>query len=143
MLLPFVTKTRDQASGLEAVTTVHEPAKIPSPDDDPSAAPNEPVVDLDHLFGFTDGDLQLERELSALFLSSTQVYLERMHHALQSGEDWSKDAHALKGASANFGAKGLAGLAQAAEHSAPSETQLTSIATAMEAVKRFFEARLG
>lgn len=143
MLLPFVTKPRDQASGFEAVTAVSEPAKTPSQGDDPSAAPSEPAVDLDHLFGFTDGDLQLERELSALFLSSTQVYLERMRHALQTGESWNKDAHALKGASANFGAKGLAGLALEAEHSAPSDTQLTSIATAMDAVKRFLEARLG
>ncbi len=134
---------KGQASGLKAVTVVTEPAKTPNPCNDPDAAPNEPIVDLDHLFGFTDGDLQLERELSALFLSSTAVYLERMRHALHNGESWSNDAHALKGASANFGAKGLAGLAQAAEHAEPSDAQLTSIAAAMEAVKRFFEARLG
>jgi CheY-like chemotaxis protein len=45
----------------------------------------EPVVDLDHLRQFTDRDPQLEGELSALFLSTAEVYLQDMHAALREG----------------------------------------------------------
>jgi DNA-binding response OmpR family regulator len=74
----------------------------------------QPLIDLAHLFGFTDGDRQLEGELLTLFLSSAEVYLARMTEALRSGQSWSAVAHALKGASANLGARRVMELALAA-----------------------------
>jgi CheY-like chemotaxis protein/HPt (histidine-containing phosphotransfer) domain-containing protein len=99
----------------------------------------EPVLDLDHLRDFTDGDPQLEGELSALFLSTAEVYLRDMRAALHEGRAWSASAHALKGASANLGARGVAALALTAERSAPSRAQLDAIEAAIGQVRAFFE----
>ena len=52
------------------------------PDDDA-----EPVIDLTHSRGFTDGDPQLEGELLTLFLSSADVYLIRFADALRPARD--------------------------------------------------------
>lgn len=105
--------------------------------------PDEPIVDLGHLCGFTDGDVQLERELAALYLSSADLYLARMDEALRTGDTWAASAHALKGASNNLGARRVAQLALDAERSPPSETQLASIRHAIEEVRRFFADRQG
>jgi HPt (histidine-containing phosphotransfer) domain-containing protein len=99
----------------------------------------EAVLDLDHLRGFTDGDPQLEGELSALFLSTAEVYLRQMREALHEGRAWTPIAHALKGASANLGARGVAALALTAERSAPSRAQLDAIESAIDQVRAFFE----
>jgi HPt (histidine-containing phosphotransfer) domain-containing protein len=93
------------------------------------------VLDLDHVRGFTDGDPQLESELFALFLSSAGLYLKRMAEALQTGASWQQTAHALKGASANLGARRLAALALHAECSDPSEAQLREISRALDEVR--------
>lgn len=103
--------------------------------------PDDPVVDLGHLCGFTDGDVQLERELAALYLSSADLYLARMDEALRTGDTWATTAHALKGASNNLGARRVAHLALDAERSPPSETQLAAIRHALEEVRRFFASR--
>ena len=106
----------------------------------------EPAIDLDHLSGFTDGDLQLEGELLALFLSSTEVYLARMGEALragEAGESWSASAHALKGASANLGARRVMGLALVAERSPPDATRLEALRAAVEEVRAFGQTHTG
>jgi HPt (histidine-containing phosphotransfer) domain-containing protein len=102
----------------------------------------EPVLDLDHLRGFTDGDPQLEGELSALFLSTAARYLHGMRDALAAGRPWASIAHALKGASANLGARRLATLARLAEASAPDRAQLDAIAHALEEVRALFARRV-
>lgn len=107
----------------------------------PDAPAHEPVVDLQHLHQFTDGDPQLEGELSALFLSTTEVYLRDMHDALQGGRPWTPIAHALKGASANLGARRIAKLARGAERSEPSRSQLEAIERAVDEVRMFFDRR--
>jgi CheY-like chemotaxis protein/HPt (histidine-containing phosphotransfer) domain-containing protein len=99
----------------------------------------EPAVDLDRLRQFTDGDPQLQGELSALFLSTTEVYLQDMREALRAGRPWSSTAHALKGASANLGARRIAALALVAERSEPSPAQLEAIEAAIDEVRAFFE----
>jgi CheY-like chemotaxis protein len=101
----------------------------------------EPIVDIDHLLSFTDGDLELEGELSALFLSSAEAYLEKMSRSLPTGTAWKSSAHALKGASANLGARRLAALAQAAEHHAPAAADLHVLRRAIDEVSAFFDAR--
>jgi CheY-like chemotaxis protein len=98
----------------------------------------EPVLDVDHLRGFTEGDLQLERELSSLFLSTAEMYLDGMREALTSGRPWTSIAHALKGASANLGARRLSALALLAERSEPDRAQLEAIEHAVEEVRALF-----
>ncbi len=103
----------------------------------------QPVIDLDHLFGFTDGDQQLEGELLTLFLSSAEVYLARMAEAVRTGQSWAAVAHALKGASANLGARRVMELALAAERSPPSAAQLEALRAAVEEVGGFERTRSG
>jgi CheY-like chemotaxis protein/HPt (histidine-containing phosphotransfer) domain-containing protein len=105
------------------------------------AGAGEPVIDLAHLSGFTDGDLQLESELAELYLSSAGVYLERMEEALAAGGAWRSPAHALKGSSANLGARRVASLARDAEHEPPAATRLAALREAVEEVARFFARR--
>lgn len=104
-------------------------------------APLEPIIDLDHLLSFTDGDLELESELSILFLSSAEAYFDKMSRSLQSGTPWTSSAHALKGASANLGARRLATLARSAEHQAPAAADLQVIRRAIDEVSAFFGER--
>jgi two-component system sensor histidine kinase/response regulator len=101
----------------------------------------EAALDFDHLGGFTDGDLQLEDELVTLYLSTADVYLQRMRDALGNAETWTAVAHALKGASGNLGARRVQSLALAAEHSAPSPAQLEVIERAIDEVRESFAAR--
>lgn len=106
---------------------------------DDDAAP--PILDIDHLASFTDGDSALESEIAALYVSSTEVYLERMHEALAAATPWTRFAHALKGASSNLGAQRVAALALTAERSPPSADQLAALRAAVEEVKTFFATR--
>jgi HPt (histidine-containing phosphotransfer) domain-containing protein len=106
-----------------------------------SAAAGEPVIDLDHLLSFTDGDLELESELSVLFLSSAEAYFDKMSRSLQSGTPWTSSVHALKGASANLGARRLAVLARSAEHQPPAAAELQVIRRAIDEVSAFFGER--
>jgi DNA-binding response OmpR family regulator len=113
-------------------------SQSPTSRDDQDA---QPVIDLDHLSGFTDGDRQLEGELLTLFLSSADVYLTRMSEALRTGQSWKSVAHALKGASANLGARRVMELALAAERSPPSAVQLEALRAAVEEVRGFERSR--
>jgi CheY-like chemotaxis protein len=102
----------------------------------------EPVLDLDHLRGFTEGDLQLEGELSALFLSTAEMYLDAMQEALEGGRPWTSTAHALKGASGNLGARRLSALALLAERSEPDRGQLDALARAVQELRALFAERV-
>jgi HPt (histidine-containing phosphotransfer) domain-containing protein len=109
----------------------------------PSEAPvTEPVLDVDHLRAFTEDDPQLERELSTLFLATAEMYLQQMEDALSGGRPWTAIAHALKGASANLGARRLAALALRAEGSEPDRVQLDAIGQAVEEVRALFAERV-
>jgi DNA-binding response OmpR family regulator len=109
----------------------------------PRPASTAPVIDDSHLRGFTDGEPQLERELAALFVSTARQYVERMRQALETGEGWSNAAHALKGASANLGARRVAELAAIAEHGEPDPATLETLAAGIEDVRAYFEHRAG
>jgi HPt (histidine-containing phosphotransfer) domain-containing protein len=106
-------------------------------------ATREPIMDMDHLLSFTDGDLELESELSVLFLSSAEAYFDKMSRSLQTGTPWTASAHALKGASANLGARRLAALARSAEHQPPAAADLQDIRRAIDEVSAFFGERHG
>lgn len=98
------------------------------------------MIDVERLHGFTGGDVELERELAALFLSTAEEYLERMARALEAGGDgWAAAAHTLKGASANLGAPRLAALAAAAEAAPPSSGVIAALRRALDDVRTFFE----
>lgn len=107
----------------------------PGEDDDIDALP---VVDEGHLSAFTDGDTALEDELSELFVSTARGYVKRMKEALRDERPWSAEAHALKGASANLGAKRVAVLARQAEFMLPSGDQIDAIDKAIDEVQTFF-----
>ena len=107
-----------------------------------SSVPGDlPVVDLDRLRTFTDGDHALETELADLFLTTAAGYLARMEEAVTDQQPWTAEAHALKGASGNLGARRVAALARDAEFSPPSSSGLAALRTAVEEVRRFFADR--
>lgn len=101
----------------------------------------QPPVDLDHLAGFTDGDPRLESELAELYLSTADVYLDKLAQALAAGGPWTETAHALKGASNNLGARRVAELARRAEHTEPHAEELQALRDAVQEVRRFFADR--
>jgi HPt (histidine-containing phosphotransfer) domain-containing protein len=96
---------------------------------------------IERLTEFTDGDRQLERELSSLYLSTATLYVDEMRANLANTEEWRRTAHALKGASANIGATEVARLAKEAEQAGPSPALLASLEDALEEVRRFFRER--
>ena len=124
------------------VSSIHEHLhRPPAPSGAPTIMPTTLPLDIERLTSFTDGDLQLERELTTLFLSTADVYLDEMRRSLGGG-DWSRPAHALKGASANIGALEVARLAAEAEHATPSAERLARLDQAVAAVRAFVRQRL-
>jgi CheY-like chemotaxis protein/HPt (histidine-containing phosphotransfer) domain-containing protein len=118
----------------------------PPPAGDPAVTPTPtptPSIALAHFTSFTDGDPQLERELSSLYLATADLYLDEMRAAVaEGGGDWSRAAHALKGASGNIGAAEVARLAAEAEAASPDAERLAGLEAALEAVRHFFRGRL-
>lgn len=108
---------------------------MPAPPAEAMPAEPEPVIDLERLYSFTDGDAQLESELLTLYLCTADAYLARMNQALGAGEPWTATAHALKGASANLGACRVMALALAAERTAANADQLEALREAIEEVR--------
>ena len=99
------------------------------------------IVDEAHLASFTEGDAELEQELSELFADTSRGYLKRMKEALREERPWSAEAHALKGAGANLGARRVAALARQAEFAPPSADQIDAIEQAIRDVQHFFSKR--
>ena len=99
-------------------------------------------IDLAHFTSFTNGDEQLERELSSLYMTTADTRLDEMRQALAAGLPWDGPAHELKGASANLGAVEVAALAAEAETATPSEAQLSRLMAALDTVRHFFELRM-
>lgn len=101
--------------------------------------------ELERLNSFTDGDPQLGRELTTLYFSTADLYLEEMRVALSGvgAGSWSRAAHALKGASANIGAATVAKLAGDSEHTQPSVERLRGLQDAVAAARDFVTTHLG
>ncbi|HEY0683111.1 MAG TPA: Hpt domain-containing protein [Steroidobacter sp.] len=78
---------------------------------------NAPVLDREHLFQLTEGDMEFEHELLATFRASVQLILPRLRAAVSSGDSTRimREAHALKGASLNVGATAMGRCAGAIE----------------------------
>jgi HPt (histidine-containing phosphotransfer) domain-containing protein len=79
-----------------------------------------PEVDMDALRELTGGDTEFERELMETFVSSGDQCLAEILAALRTSDlaTIGKRAHALKGASANIHATGLAAAASSLESAA-------------------------
>ncbi len=108
---------------------------------DEEAVDSLAIIDEDHLASFTDGDAALEDEISDLFVNTARGYLKRMREAVVEGRAWSGEAHALKGASANLGARRVAALARQAEFTPPSDEQVDALSEAVDEVATFFAKR--
>ncbi|MCU1336945.1 MAG: rpfC [Bryobacterales bacterium] len=67
----------------------------------------EPVLDRAMALARVGGDLELLKEIAALFLDEYPRELENMHKALATGDAKTLEhsAHGLKGSVANFGAR--------------------------------------
>ena len=66
-------------------------------------AGGSPVLDLDHLRGYTMDSPGLERELLGIFQTQMREHLTVLRQA-RSCEDWKFSAHTLKGAARAMGA---------------------------------------
>lgn len=118
----------------------NDPASIAGADD---GTDRLDIIDIEHFSTFTDGDRDLEAELFDLYRTTAARYLSAMEDALSEERTWSAEAHALKGASGNLGARRVAALAKNAEFDAPSSTQLQALRDALDEVVAFFEKRHG
>jgi DNA-binding response OmpR family regulator len=105
----------------------------------PAMTQPEAPLDLQHLRSFTEGDEQLEHELATLYVSTASVYLEEMRRAVRAGGSWQRAAHALKGASANIGARDIAALAARSEREPPTDDLLEAIDASLGRIRAFFE----
>ena len=58
---------------------LHRPSREPGV---PPPMPRPAPLDFDRLSSFTDGDAQLERELTSLYLSTAAIYVGQMRAAM-------------------------------------------------------------
>jgi HPt (histidine-containing phosphotransfer) domain-containing protein len=104
------------------------------------AAAGDPI-DLDRLRDFTGDDHELAEEIAALYFVTARSYLAEMVEALRTGADCSRPSHALKGASANFGAGDVAALAQVAETQGVTAERIEALERAVGRAWTFMAAR--
>jgi HPt (histidine-containing phosphotransfer) domain-containing protein len=69
--------------------------------------PNAPMLDFDNALSRAGGDMELLKEIAALFIDDYPRSLAELHQALAAGDAQTVNhaAHGLKGAVANFGAQ--------------------------------------
>lgn len=81
------------------------PKKAATPPDNIDGAGRP--IDLVHLARQTLGDRSLESEVLRLFMTQSEIYLERLEHA-NDEETRFQAAHTIKGSARNIGAWGVA-----------------------------------
>ncbi len=107
----------------------------------------QPPLDLAYLHQVSQDDSDFEQELLAVFMADTQTHLAAAKDAVsvQDAETIRQEAHHIKGASANVGAKRVAGLAAELENQAKqgdlgtASMLLQQLETATKAVAQFAE----
>ena len=113
-------------------------------------SPNGSPLDLERLREVTGDDTEFETELIGIFLEGMEHQLKTLAEALSSGDAGvvRKEAHALKGASANIGACPLQQVARQLEEAA-AEAQLDlcqtvwpELCTQSETLKNYLNERL-
>lgn len=126
------------------LATVQElTARLPpgETDPDPGPVPADEPVDLERLNDFAGNDQDLVAELSALYFTTARLYLADMTDAWHAGADSGRPIHALKGASANFGAHEVAALALAAETHGLTAERLDRLGHALGHAEAFMTSR--
>ena len=88
--------------------------QTPSNGAGPCGGANDGPIDRAHLSRYTLGDVQLEREVLALFIEQAPDLLVRLRSA-RTTREWHMAAHTLKGSARAIGAWRLAKVAEAAE----------------------------
>lgn len=93
-------------------------------------------VDLTNLREITDGDTEMEAELFAEFITSSDAYIRNLSEMVQDNqsEEWRSIAHAFKGLALNLGAEHLGELCKAAQenHTATHQEKATMLASIQE-----------
>jgi signal transduction histidine kinase/CheY-like chemotaxis protein/HPt (histidine-containing phosphotransfer) domain-containing protein len=120
------------------------PASVIVPELDPPGQTKP--VHIQRIQAIADGDLIFERELIESFLSNTEEHLKALEAALHegNGEEVERQAHTIKGSSANAGARGMQEIADrieqigSGESSAPGPELLPEITSEFERVRAFF-----
>ncbi|MBI1327271.1 MAG: response regulator [Alphaproteobacteria bacterium] len=110
------------------------------------AAAKVPVIDLEHLALFSDGDRNMEIKFAEIFMSvgeQTMIELRTHVNGENDNDTWRRAAHKLKGSSAQIGARILSSLALHAEKSPEASTtdkkkMLADMEEAFKQVKDFF-----
>jgi CheY-like chemotaxis protein/HPt (histidine-containing phosphotransfer) domain-containing protein len=123
-------------------------ARATVPESDPSGQTKP--VHIQRIQAIADGDLGFEGELIEAFLSNTEDHLNALEAALLegNGEEVERQAHAIKGSSANAGAKGLQEIADRIEQIGSGESPaqglelLSQITSEFKRVRTFFMAYL-
>lgn len=109
------------------------------------------IVDLSQLEDTTEGDADLERELVALFYAGMAGRFPALDRSLQE-EAWetlARDAHSLKGSSANMGAVRMSETARRLQEAAMRRERqgcrrlLDVLRRDFEDVRAIFDERLG
>ncbi len=107
---------------------------------------NDAPIDLAHFQLFTDGDLNVEKELLDLFFKEADLSLQALEKSINKNDSdaWQSMAHRLKGAAANFGAKPLSEICKKAENSYEENSEnkqfiLAEINTKINELKDFFK----
>lgn len=148
----YVTKPVDPARLLEVLEKwlspepVAElsaaPAPAAAPADAPGGAPDPPVFVRERLADMLAGDGDAVREVLAQYLASAPEQLARIADCMARGDaaQAGREAHTLKGASANVGAEALAEAARALE-AAGRDGDLDAVARLLPAAEQAF-ARL-
>ena len=103
----------------------------------------EQLVAFDRIEDITNGDRDLEVEIASLFASTVADYVGALREAMDLEEEWQSVAHALKGASGNFGAAALAAAALAAEQESPSENRLGEIEALFQRTRKALHKQYG
>lgn len=108
----------------------------------------ETPVNIMHLESFTDGDIEIERELFSVFIEHAHIALDHLKQACDDdiNEEWRSAAHKFKGAAANLGAEELSKLCFEAEmgydvSEAEKRALLTAIISGYRDVEYFLKCR--
>ncbi|PZQ44774.1 MAG: hypothetical protein DI551_09435 [Micavibrio aeruginosavorus] len=109
-----------------------------------------PIINIEHLESFTDGDIETEKELFKLFFTESEISIGRLKSACDSDAEieWKEAAHKFKGAAANLGAENLSAMCSAAEkgYADPADKKrfyLSQIEIAQSDVTKFLDERVG
>ncbi len=107
--------------------------------DQPSSLPgaSAQVIDTQHLFRMTLGELSLQREVLALFDRQADILLPRIRRGTPAVA--AASAHTLKGSAVGIGAFKVARAAEAVEHARGCESPDAAVAAAIDRLAAVLE----